>query len=310
MLTKSYAAAVKAAGPDDGMAEGEYKALVSVFGNIDSYGDKVMPGAFTDTLQEWQAKGDPIPVYYSHRLDDPDFNIGEVLAAQETDAGLEVHARLDLDNPKARQVYRLLKGKRLTQHSFTYDVIDGGPASSGDYNELRKLRLWEVGPTPIGANSATELLAVKAARKAIEDAEEAAAAGQPCPTCGLTPAEHETPTEADTGDEDDDATPETVATTQVTMHPESTQDGGEKSHAKAGRVLSAKNEQKLRDALSAIEDVLAALSTDSGQADETKATTNRPAKAEEPHGAKAEEPSGCSPARVRLSAEFDLLGLD
>jgi hypothetical protein len=85
---------------------------VSVFGNKDSYGDVVMPGAFADSLAAWKASGNPIPVYYSHRMDDPDFNIGYVLDAEETDKGLQVHAKLDLDDDakKAKQVYRLLKG--------------------------------------------------------------------------------------------------------------------------------------------------------------------------------------------------------
>lgn len=173
MLMKSCPARVKATGPDDGLEEGQFRALVSVFGNKDSYGDVIMPGAFAETLAEWAASGDPIPVYYSHRMDDPDFNIGHVLEAEETDEGLEVLAQLDIDDPvpgsKAPQVHRLLKGRRITQFSFAYDVLEGGWAKRQDdgkddeYYELRKLKLYEVGPTPIGANQETELLAVKSA---------------------------------------------------------------------------------------------------------------------------------------------------
>lgn len=173
MRFKTAPARVKAAGEQDGLAPGEFKALVSVFGNIDSYGDVVLPGAFTDTLAEWEAKGDPIPVYWSHRMDDPDFNIGHVISAEETDEGLLVHGALDIEDTaptsKAPQVNRLLKGRRVTQFSFAYDIVEGGPAvreaDDGEehYYELRKLRLFEVGPTPLGANDQTELLAAKAA---------------------------------------------------------------------------------------------------------------------------------------------------
>lgn len=171
MQTKSFDCKVKAAGPDDGLGEGEYRALVSVFGNRDYYGDVVQPGAFTETIDEWKKSGDPIPVYWSHRLDDPDMNIGYVIEAKETDKGLEVHAKLDLENPKAMQVYRLLKGRRVTQHSFTYDILDAGPAELDEQEiyELRKLKLHEVGPTPIGANQDTELLAVKHRKAAVSD---------------------------------------------------------------------------------------------------------------------------------------------
>src|SRR5690349_1312683 len=115
MLTKRVPITLVKAGPGDGLADGEFIAVVSVFGNKDSYGDIVMPGAFADSLAAWKASGNPIPVYYSHRMDDPDFNIGYVVDAQETDKGLQVHGKLDLDDDakKAKQVYRLMKGRRL-----------------------------------------------------------------------------------------------------------------------------------------------------------------------------------------------------
>jgi HK97 family phage prohead protease len=165
VLHKSCPVKIKAAGEQDGLADGQFEAIVSVFGNVDSYGDVVMPGAFADTLAEWKASGNPIPVYYSHRMDDPDYNIGHVLEAAETDEGLWVKAQLDLDAPKAVQVHRLLKGRRLTQFSFAYDIAEAGWAKNGDqeYYELRKLKVYEVGPTPIGANQETELLGVKSA---------------------------------------------------------------------------------------------------------------------------------------------------
>ena len=96
MLFKTVAAQIKAAGPEDGLEEGEFEALVSVFGNIDSYGDKVMKGAFANTLKAWSASGNTLPVYYSHRMDDPEFLIGHVREAKETDEGLLVKGMLDI----------------------------------------------------------------------------------------------------------------------------------------------------------------------------------------------------------------------
>ncbi|MGQ4514226.1 HK97 family phage prohead protease [Streptomyces sp. DW26H14] len=169
--TKECPARIKAAGPADGLAEGEFIAIVSVFGNIDSVGDKVVPGAFTDTLAEWAAKQDPIPAIWSHAWSDPFSHVGVLKEAQQTDIGLQVRGQIeDLDtNPTAAQVYRLLKGRRVTQFSFAYDVVEGAWVESEDeqgnpvgYYELRKLKLYEVGPTLIGANQETELLAAKA----------------------------------------------------------------------------------------------------------------------------------------------------
>lgn len=243
MLTKALPARIKAAGEsgDDGV----FEAIVATY-DRDSYGDVIVPGAFGDTLAEWRAKGDPLPVLWSHDSWDPSAHIGVVEEAAERDEGLWVKGRLDIDaNPlesKARQVWRLLKGRRVTQFSFAYDVLDGGPVKTdGDsIYELRRLKLYEVGPTLIGVNQGTDLLNVKALGRVLAE-------------------------------------------------------------VKAGRVLSAKNEDLLRGAHDAIGSVLAALdSSDDGKAKPA------PAKAEEPSGANAEEPNR-SPAHIRLLAELEAL---
>lgn len=171
MKIKNASIRVKA-GPDDGLDEGQFTAYASVFGNKDSYGDVVQPGAFAKTLAGWAAKDAVIPLLFGHRMDDPDFNIGHVVSAAEDDHGLLVTAQLDLENPKAVQTYRLLKGRRIDQMSFAYDVLAGGPAKSeenGDYYSLDELELYEVSVVPIGANQETEVLAVKAAADALAE---------------------------------------------------------------------------------------------------------------------------------------------
>ena len=158
------------AGPDDGLTEGEFTAYASVFGNKDSYGDVVVKGAFADDLQAWKDSGQNIPLLFGHNMADPDFNIGHVVKAEEDEFGLKVTAQLDLENPKAAQVYRMIKGRRINQMSFAYDVLEGANAKSdtlGDYYELRKLKTYEVSVVTIGANQETEILAVKSATDAL-----------------------------------------------------------------------------------------------------------------------------------------------
>lgn len=265
MLTKSMPVFMKAVGEDDGLEEGVFEAIVAVFGNVDSYGDRMIEGAFKDTLEEWAASGDPIPSYYSHRMEDPDYNIGEVLDAKELapgdpmlppkikdQGGLWVRVKLDLHQEalKARQVYRLLKGRRLTQFSFAYDVIDyaivKGEKDEQQVWELRKVKLYEVGPTPIGANQETELLGVKSA------------------------AHHASRLAAE---------------------------------VKAGRVISAKNESELRGAYDSIGRVLAALEPeDEGKANGSAPAKSddepRGAKSDD-------EPTHMSSARARQLMELE-----
>lgn len=206
-LTKTFDAHVKAA--DDG---GEFTAIVSVFNNVDSVRDVVMPGAFTDTLKAWAESGDPIPVIWSHQWGDIDSHIGTVLEAKEllpgdaelppalaTLGGLWVRAQLDTDG-RAAKVRSLLKGRRIKQFSFAYDIVEAASAErDGRYvQELRKLGLLECGPCLIGANQATDLLAaktsppitidaLKSARDLIDGVLSAAATE---PATGKEPADH------------------------------------------------------------------------------------------------------------------------
>ncbi|SLF39551.1 HK97 family phage prohead protease [Mycobacteroides abscessus] len=174
MLTKSATIELKA-GPDDGLSDGQFIAYASVFGNKDSYGDVVMPGAFTKTLAEWTKSGDVIPVLFGHNMSDPDYNIGGCAVAEQDAVGLKIVGDLDLENPKALQTYRMLKGRRVRQMSFAYDEIDSGPAvHDGEHVwELRELKLYEVSVVTIGANQETEILAVKSmpsvAERALRD---------------------------------------------------------------------------------------------------------------------------------------------
>lgn len=168
MKTKDVTPQGVKAGPDDGLKEGEFTAYASVFGNVDSYGDKVMPGAFAEDLKRWKDSDSRIPLLFGHNMSDPDFNLGYADAVED-EHGLKVTGHLDLDNPKAAQVYRMLKGRRVNQMSFAYDVVEGSMTKEEDeqFYELRKLKLYEVSLVHIGANQETEVLSVKAAVDAL-----------------------------------------------------------------------------------------------------------------------------------------------
>ena len=256
MLVKDVALAARMvkAGPDEGLAEGEFTAYASVFGNKDSYGDVIVRGAFAEDLKRWEDSGNPIPALFGHNMSDPDFNIGHVVEAKEDDHGLLVKVQLDLENPKAAQVYRMVKGRRINQMSFAYDVLEGESVTKDDehHYELRKLRLYEVSVVTIGANQETEILAVKSAADALV--------------------------------------------------------------AKAGRVLSAKNEQTLRaaheslvGAASEIKNVLVAVEGDESKS-ASEASDGLSVKPEEPSQAKGEEPTDASPVAL-LAAQANIYAL-
>src|SRR5690348_14764360 len=98
METKDFPVEIKSADSE----AGTFEALVSAFGNVDLVGDRVQPGAFTKTLENFRSKGQPIPVVLSHQWDDPMYHIGAADPAnvKQTPAGLVVQGKLDIaDNP-------------------------------------------------------------------------------------------------------------------------------------------------------------------------------------------------------------------
>jgi uncharacterized protein len=145
---------------------GKVEALVSVFGNVDLAGEKVMPGAFAGTIAKWKADGRPVPVVFSHKWDDPWAHIGVVDDLEETADGLKASYTLDVaDNPLAAHIHRLMGRGSLKEHSFAYSVNKERRGTDGSV-ELHDLDLIEVGPTLKGMNPDTELLAVKSAAEA------------------------------------------------------------------------------------------------------------------------------------------------
>ena len=149
-------AVLDAAGQDQGIVT----AYVSVFGNKDSYGDVVVPGAFAGDVAAFEAGEKLIPVIWSHQRQDPMAFVGDVTALKEDETGLLV-----MDEPLAKKSYGLVKSGRVNQWSFGYRVNEGAWVETADesYYELRSLSLHEVGPTLVGANSETRTVEAKSA---------------------------------------------------------------------------------------------------------------------------------------------------
>lgn len=163
MKTKTMQIDVKAID----LEEGQFEGYAAVFGNKDSYGDVIAPGAFEETLSaDYGAEGKGVPVYWCHDFKDPFKNIGTTITAKEDSRGLRVRVQLDLDTQNAKQTLKLLKEGRVNQMSFGYSVLEGAFVESeehGFYYEIRKVKLHEVSVVPIGANQETEILAAKSA---------------------------------------------------------------------------------------------------------------------------------------------------
>jgi HK97 family phage prohead protease len=236
---KSAPAQIKAAGDGDGIVE----ALVATYA-VDSGGDRIVPGAFADTLDEWAASGKTMPFIWAHQHDDIDAYLGDVLEAKEVDDGLYVKAQVDMEDPKSAKAYRLMKSGRVDNYSFAYEVKDAEPDPDDESVTLLKtIGLFEVGPVLIGMNRETRTLSVKHDGQAMS---------------------------ADFGTQ-------TLVVDGTTL-------------LKIGRVISSKNEQRLREAHVAIGDVLAQLDGDEPPSDEEgKSHTPEPSKADDRDSGKADD---------------------
>lgn len=168
MKTKKLNLKIDRIGAKDNLTAGQFTGYASVFGNVDSVGDKIVKGAFAESLKDFGDGGAGIPCYWCHETSDPEMNLGTTLEATEDEHGLFVKVQLDLDNPKAAYAYKLLKEQRVRQMSFAYQVTDG--EDKKDCFEITGCKIFEVSIVPVGANQATSIESVKALQE--EDAPE------------------------------------------------------------------------------------------------------------------------------------------
>ena len=311
MQVKTCPAQIKAAGTHEGTDEGVFEALVATY-DVDSVGDRIVPGAFAKTLEQWKAAGDPIPVVWSHKSDDPEYHIGYVEQAEERDGGLWVKGRIDIDDPasKSAKVYKLLKGRRVTQFSFAYDEVDARPiekSADGATKELHELKVYEVGPCMIGANQRTQLIGVKH-EQPIVSVQGTYATG---PQSGARV------------EVDGNGDVRMYAATGANESAQKTTDSA--PGQKAGRVLSKQNEDRVAEIARLASELLASVKAEATNGDgepaaesnAEKAAPTEPAAAPDPQAAdqaapesKSDEPAASGVARERLRHELELLELE
>jgi HK97 family phage prohead protease len=152
--TKDFALNVKEL-KDDGTFEG----YGSIFGNVDSYGEKVMPGAFVESLARHRREGTSVLMLWQHNPDDP-IGVWEDLA--EDAKGLWGRGRLVRGVQRADNAYALLKAGALQGLSIGYREVETQP--DGNNRLLKKLDLLEISVVSFPANRRARVEAVKSER--------------------------------------------------------------------------------------------------------------------------------------------------
>jgi hypothetical protein len=139
--------------------DGTFKGYASVFGNVDSYGEIVMPGAFTESISRIKASGDPLPVLWQHQASQP---IGGSDDLAEDDKGLATDGWLLKDDiPQASIAHVLMKRRVVKGLSIGYYVDESSVDEKTGIRSLIKLDLVEYSIVTFPANTLAQVDAVK-----------------------------------------------------------------------------------------------------------------------------------------------------
>lgn len=140
--------------------QGRILGYFAKFGNIDSDGEMIMPGAFTKTLTQ---NGPRIKHLYQHNPLQPLSGIkNSNLIITEDSYGLAFDSTISKTS-YGKDVIQLYVDGVIDEHSIGYNVLSS--ADKKDYRELTELKLWEGSTVTWGANELAGTTIVKSMSK-------------------------------------------------------------------------------------------------------------------------------------------------
>lgn len=145
---------IKAVNDEDGTFEG----YGSIFGNIDSDGDVIEPGAFQKSLMLHQSNHTQPALLWMH---DPYSPVGRYLEVREDSRGLYVKGRLILESTQGRDAYALIKGGAINGLSIGYVPKNWEFDKAAKTRKLKEVDLWEVSLVTFPANALARVMTVK-----------------------------------------------------------------------------------------------------------------------------------------------------
>jgi len=146
--------------------EGTITGYGSVFGNTDSYGDRIEPGAFMASLTKRKPK-----MLWQHNMDEP---IGSWDEVSEDDKGLRMKGRIAVKTTRGRDAVELVKAGALDGLSIGFRVSDY--EMDGNNRVLKGIDLYEVSLVTMPANALATITDIRgmddapAVERAIRDA--------------------------------------------------------------------------------------------------------------------------------------------
>lgn len=146
--------------------QGVVEAVVSVFGNVDSAGERILPGAFTQSLIQKLPKG-----VWMHQWDQPiaktiearELLPGDPLLPEEIRllGGLYIKAQFNLNTQRGKDAFSDVAFGIVDEFSIGYSVTKQSANKEMGCVDLLELKLYEWSPVLIGCNPATQLVSAK-----------------------------------------------------------------------------------------------------------------------------------------------------
>jgi HK97 family phage prohead protease len=129
----------------------------SKFGNVDSDGDIMMPGAFKRSISDWGPEGKQrIKHLMNHRPDQP---LGRLTVLKEDSYGLYYESEL-VKTTFGMDFIKMAEGGIITEHSIGFNTLTENKGAMG--NEIKDVKLFEGSSlTAWGANMDTPFLGFK-----------------------------------------------------------------------------------------------------------------------------------------------------
>ena len=148
----------------DQVTNGLFEGYASTFGNIDSFGDTIMKGAFSDTITDRQH---PVLMLANHNSS---FAIGKWLELVEDDTGLYAMGEITPGNTVASNVYASMKHGAVSGLSIGFRIKkpDGAEEIEGGGRRINKIQLEEISIVGFPADSDARIATVKSEISNIE----------------------------------------------------------------------------------------------------------------------------------------------
>lgn len=138
---------------------GIFKGYGSVFGEVDSHRDIVMPGAFSKSLAKFKAKGRLVPMLWQHDTWNP---IGVYPELKEDDIGLDIEGECNMEVQQGREAHALMKQRALSGLSIGFNIAradERDPATG--IRKIHEVDLWEISPVTFPSNDSSRVVDVK-----------------------------------------------------------------------------------------------------------------------------------------------------